>query len=304
MYKGREKKHHIGLRELKFFYIIGWILKECILRWRSPAVLSRLNPGLPNGGKCALPKSYTYKYFLKNNPLAKKHFSKSIKIPYNTTWVEAKKLMKPLGREVVLKPDRGMRSIGVFITTDDDKRERILESRGRNDYLAQEYIKYTYELGVFYYKYPTWEKGKIMGIAERNIEDIADPRKSDQYTNRVDLITPKVTDIFNKIIGDKEIYFCRFDLKVEDLNEFKKGKGFKILEANAGPDAVALHALDKNYDWKKQLKLYSEEYMHAFYIAELNKNKPQTRLCKYFLFVMQDEIPLQILKWRMRKIKR
>jgi hypothetical protein len=297
------KKQIIGIREFKFFYIIGWIIKYCITHWTNPSVLSRINPGLPNGGKCTLPKSYTYKYFTKDNPIAKKYFVKCLSIPGSKSWKQARDILKELGnKRIVLKPDKGIRSIGIMITSSDYERKQLLESRGKIDYVAQEHIPHKHELGVFYYKYPTWNKGKIMGIAERAFEGIADPHIKEQYKNRADLITPKVREIFNKIVWDTEVCFCRFDVRAENLEDFKNGEGFKILEANAGPDAVALHALDKNYPWKKQLKLYSEEYVHAFKIAKLNRHRPRTNLLKYFWFMIKDEIPLRLLKWRTRKI--
>jgi hypothetical protein len=297
----KKSQKRLKIRGFRFFYIIGWIINYCITHWTNPAVLSRLNPRIINGGKCTLPKSDTYEYFTQNNSLAKKYFVAYTKIPKDSPWNKTKELLiKFDNKKIILKPDIGLRSIGVMATDNEDKIKALLEV-GKVDYIIQEYINYKYELGVFYYKYPTWKKGKIMGIAQRDFEDIVDPHNVDQYTTREDLITPQVLTIFNKIAGDKEIYFCRFDVRAKSLEDFKKGQ-FKILEANVGPDAVALHALDKNYSWKKQLKLYSEEYVHAFNIAELNKNAPKTNFMKYLFFIIQDDIKLRLLKWRVRKI--
>jgi len=294
----------IGIRVIKFFYIIGWIIKYSIKHKINPAILSRLNPELPNGGKCTLSKSYIYEYFTQNNSTAKKYFAEYIRIPKDTSWNKTKILIKKFdNKKIVLKPDKGIRSTGVMATNSENKIRQLLDA-AKTDYLIQEYIDYKYELGVFYYKYPTWKNGKILGIAERTFEEIVDPHDTEQYTNRSDLITPYVTEVFNKIVGNKKIYFCRFDVRAKNLEEFKKGQ-FKILEANAGPDAVALHALDKTYTRKKQLKLYSEEYVHAFNIAntvEIHKNKPKANLIKYFWFMIKDDLPLRLLNYRTRKI--
>jgi len=299
------KKSRVNIRAFKFFYIIGWIIKYCVTHWTNFAVLSRMNSGIPNGGKSTLPKSYTYEYFTNKNPVAKKHFVEYVKIPRmsaNKTKHLITTLLKQAGNnKMVFKPDRGIRSIGVVATNNGDEIETLLNA-AKTDYIAQRYIDYTYELGVFYYKYPTWKKGKIMGIAERTFDEIADPSKKEQYTNRDELITPQLLNEFNKIVSDREVCFCRFDVRAKSLEDFKRGKNFWILEANAGPDAVALHALDKNYPWKKQLRLYSESYRHAFNIAELNKNKPRTGLIKYFYYMISDVMPLFFLRLRVRKI--
>lgn len=302
-------KYPIGAREFRFFYMIGWILAYWIRHGINPAILSRLNTGLENGGSCTSAKSEIYRYFTKGNPTARKHFATCINIPHDTSWENARESLKTFkDKKIVLKPDNGSRSIGVRTMSTDIGKKSLLKARGKTDYIAQEYISYKHELGIFYYKYPTWKHGKILGIADRKFDNIVDPKNKDQYTDRSDLITPQVTETFNKIVGNKEIYYCRFDIKAKDLEQFKKGRGFKIIEVNAGPDAVSLHALDSRYGVKKKLQMSTEDLKHAFNISRYNAkrrygNKASMGLIRYILFMVRNEPSLQCLRFRVRNIK-
>lgn len=341
---------HVILRQLKFFIILGWIVKYSITHWTNPAVVSRLNPGLLRDNRGQSSKTQTYNYVIKNNSLAKKYFPKYIKLLAKTSWPESKKLIAKLGtKSIVMKPDKGVRSIGVFVTTKESERNALLKARRNINYVAQEYIPYQHELGIFYYRYPNWKTGKIFGIAEKKFNTIIGDGKSslqlllkqiktdksshiqlihkystlkyipkngeiikivstanhiigEQYYSRPDLITSKVKKIFNKILNNKEIYYCRFDIRAKDLDTFKKGQDFKILEINIGANAMALHAFDPRYLKKEQWNICIEGYEHAFKIARMLTHRPKERLLPYVWFFIKDEIQLLFLKRRIRKI--
>jgi len=298
-----------GVRQFRFFYIIGWIIKYCITNKTNPAILSRLNIGLKNGGSSTYSKSEIYSYFTKDNPTAKKYFARCIKIPQGMPWKDVKSALKMFdGNKTLFKPDKGSRSIGVRAVSTDAEKRMLLEKRGKTDYIVQEFLPHKHELGLLYYRYPTWKKGKILGVADRKFEDIVNPKHKNQYIDRPDLITPQLTETFNRIVGNKDVYYCRFDIKAESLERFKNGEGFKIIESNTGPDAVSLHAFDSRYSIRKQLKIYSEDLTHAFKISEINakrrfKGKTEIGLIRYILFMVKEEIPLQFLRFRLRNIK-
>jgi len=342
----------IGFRELKFFIIIFWMIGYCIRHWINPAVLSRINPPLPSGGKSQSSKKYNYDYFTKDNIITKSYYAKCVAIPKEANFSEIKKILSIFDKNIiVLKPDKGARSIGVKVTTTDDERIQLLNVRKNNEYIAQEYIPYQHELGVYYYRYPNQNQGNILGIAEKKFDMIIGNGKSSlkqllknititkaiqtqllysyktlkyiphngekillantvdhsddgDYYNRPDLITPDVEKIFNKIIGNKEIYFCRFDIRAKDLYEFTKGKEFKILEINTGPNAVFLHAFDPRYTKRKQLQICFNEYKKAFKIAQMLKNTPRRKLIPYIWFTIEDEIPLFFLRHRIEKLEK
>ncbi len=54
------------------------------------------------------------------------------------------------------------------------------------------------------------------------------------FLNGEDAITPEMTAIFDRISKDiKEFYYGRFDVRFSDLEEFKHGRGFTLIEFNA-----------------------------------------------------------------------
>jgi hypothetical protein len=346
----------IGFKEIKFFIIIFWIVKYCIKNKINPTRLSKLNPGLYRGGNSHASKNTTYEYITLNNSCAKKYFAKQVYIPKKSTLSSFKNKFLQFennsNNPIVLKPDQGARSIGVIITKNDEERKSIFYARKNTAYIAQEYISYPYELGVYYYKYPNQDKGKILGIAEKKfriiigdgkkslkeltlemtlnesiltqlkhnypnlkyipkyrekitLAGIADHDAQGDYYDRPDLITQKVVEIFNNIIGNKKVYFCRFDIRANSIEEFAKGKLFKILELNCGPDAVLLHNYDPRYSIRKQLKKDFEGYKLAFNIANevnnIDKNNKEEKLFSYLWFLTKDEIPLFFLKHRIKR---
>lgn len=341
-----------GYRELKFFIILSWIIKYCITHHINPKAASRLNPGIPRGGKGLASKNYTNTYLTLKNPIAKKYLAKYTFIPANKSYSEMKDEFKKFkNKPVVLKPDQGARSIGVIITTTDSERMKLFNVRKNMNYIAQEYVDYQHELGVFYYRYPSWKKGKILGIAEKIFRIISGDGKNSlqellkdikltkaiqtqmefkfhslkyipssgekimltntvdhydegEYYDRSDLITPDVEKVFNKIIGDKKFYFCRFDIRAKNLKDFSKGKNFKILELNTGPNVVLLHSFDPRYTKKKQLQIYFKGFTHAFKIAEKSKSTEKENMISYLWFLMKDEIPLFFLKNRIKHINK
>ena len=54
------------------------------------------------------------------------------------------------------------------------------------------------------------------------------------FMNGEDAITPEMIAAFDRISKDiKEFYYGRFDVRFADLDEFKRGRGFTLLEFNA-----------------------------------------------------------------------
>lgn len=344
------KIRYFIFKELKYVLVLFWIIGYGIRHLQPIRSFSKINSDLPNGGKCTLPKSAVYDYFTKNNKYAKEKFVPLVKLPAGISWREARdKLEKINGEPVVFKPDRGIRSIGVRILNEDWEKQALLSNRGKVDYVAQKFVSFPHELGVFYIKYPGWNSGKIMGIAylefrkiigdgKKSIQQLLDganatpamkayvknrfknmmqvPKTGEEislvnvsghgseerYYNREDLITPEVTDSFNSLVGKNNFRFGRFDVRAENLEEFKKGK-FVVLEANSGPDAIALHALDPEFSASKKLKIFIQEYRHAFAIAKKINEKIKIGGWAYFWFFVGDQIMLSKLKRRLKSKK-
>ena len=71
--------------------------------------------------------------------------------------------LKGLQFPVVAKPDIGMRGMLVQkIHTENELENYIVNTKV--DFLVQEFVPYENEIGLFYYRYPGQEKGKISGI--------------------------------------------------------------------------------------------------------------------------------------------
>lgn len=75
-----------------------------------------------------------------------------------------------LGYPVVLKPDAGQRGSGVVIARSDEQLTRYLDT-AEFDVLIQEYVP-GHELGVFYYRLPSEDKGRIYSITDKRMPHV------------------------------------------------------------------------------------------------------------------------------------
>ena len=75
---------------------------------------------------------------------------------------------KGLSYPVMAKPDIGQRGLSVRLLADECQLI-LYASRGRVDFLLQEYINYPLEVGIFYYRMPGEEKGHISGIVGKEM---------------------------------------------------------------------------------------------------------------------------------------
>ncbi len=65
------------------------------------------------------------------------------------------------------------------------------------------------------------------------------------FRNGNALITPEMTSAFDRIAADmEEFHFGRFDVRVNDIEELRQGRGFTILEIN-GAGSEATHVWDR-----------------------------------------------------------
>ena len=78
--------------------------------------------------------------------------------------------MENLRYPIVLKPDEGYRGLGVKIVHSRSEAERYL-GKGRYDVIAQEYIG-GYEYGIFYYRFPDEDKGRIFSITAKRFPTV------------------------------------------------------------------------------------------------------------------------------------
>lgn len=67
---------------------------------------------------------------------------------------------------LIAKPDIGLKSLLVKKLENENDLEEYVEN-SKLDFLIQDYVPYENEVGIFYYRYPTQEKGIITGIVKK-----------------------------------------------------------------------------------------------------------------------------------------
>ncbi len=163
---------------------VAWLA----IRHRSLSVLTAVNPGIPAGGfigesKQQIVESLGDSEFVVRSRLLSASQPLELRLAELREFLEAHALDYP----IVLKPDAGQRGSGVAVVRDSAEAREYLGSI-RVDCVVQEYAPGD-EYGVFYYRYPDAERGRIFSITRkvfptvrgdgaRTLEDLilADPR--------------------------------------------------------------------------------------------------------------------------------
>lgn len=91
--------------------------------------------------------------------------------------------------------------------------------------------------------------------------------KGAKFLNGNNLIDEDLRKVFDGIsLQLKGIYFCRYDLKCQSMEELKKGKNFKILEIN-GVAAEPAHIYDPNYSVRQAYKDLFQQWQTIYDIS-------------------------------------
>jgi pimeloyl-ACP methyl ester carboxylesterase/membrane protein DedA with SNARE-associated domain len=139
------------------------------IRFRSPTLFTAANPAMPAGGFVGESKNDILEALAGGGaPVAR-----FLKIP--RSWDrerrvrEAERFMSEAGLElpVVIKPDVGQRGEGVVVARDTNVLGRALRDVAC-DVLIQEHVSGP-ELGVFYYRYPGRDHGRIFSITDKRL---------------------------------------------------------------------------------------------------------------------------------------
>lgn len=117
------------------------------------------NPTIKNGGFIMESKKQIY------NLIPQQYYPKTALIAEGTPFTEVQKKVQEIGFQfpLIAKPDIGLRGSAV------KKVDRLAEleaynAKGNFDYLVQDLIPFSNEIGVFYVRYPHEKSGKITGI--------------------------------------------------------------------------------------------------------------------------------------------
>jgi len=154
-----------------FWTIPAWIYFS--LRSRSFFFFSASNPSIENGGLIGESKKNIHNILPKEYYPATVHFSSATPGDKVVDEIKSAGLKFPL----IGKPDIGGKGRAVkLLHTDQDifhyAKHALL------DFHIQEYIDYPLEAGIFYYRYPDEEKGRISGIVSKHFLSVTGDGKT------------------------------------------------------------------------------------------------------------------------------
>jgi membrane protein DedA with SNARE-associated domain len=140
----------------------GWLS----LKHRSLSIFTAVNPAVPAGGFIGESKSQILDGLANPDFVARTRHLPARDDPA-TRVRDALEFMRDQGLSypVVLKPDAGQRGSGVAVVRSDDELEAYLRTI-RVDAVLQEHCE-GLEFGVFYYRYPDEECGRIFALTEK-----------------------------------------------------------------------------------------------------------------------------------------
>ncbi|QQS47795.1 MAG: alpha/beta fold hydrolase [Acidobacteriota bacterium] len=142
---------------------IGWLM----LRYRSLTVFTASNPAIPGSGFIGESKAQILEGLRGAGDWLPKWMLLEKRLPLSECEAAARSFMAGHGISypIVLKPDAGQRGSGVAIIRSDEDLSRYIATADF-DILIQEYISGD-EYGIFYYRYPDEDSGRILAVTEK-----------------------------------------------------------------------------------------------------------------------------------------
>ncbi len=144
------------------------------LKARSIFYFNAANPGMKNGGMAMISKKEIYEMIPDQN------IPKTVFIPKNESSDIALEriLASDIGFPFIAKPNIGMKSFGVEKIQDKEAFQEYV-AWSPSDFLVQELIPFTKEVGIFYVRKPEEEIGKITGIVSKEfLKVVGDGQRS------------------------------------------------------------------------------------------------------------------------------
>lgn len=142
-----------------------WLYLSC--RAKSLFFFHQANPALPFGGMAMDSKALIY------NIIPEKHIPKTLFFRKKSApetvinQIQKKEITFPL----IIKPDIGLKGLGVEILDNKNDLQQYLLTCDY-DFIIQEKIEFTNEIGVFYHRFPHHKKGKITGVVKKNFLNV------------------------------------------------------------------------------------------------------------------------------------
>lgn len=179
------------------------------LRARSFFFFSAANPGIKNGGMAMEPKHEIYAIQPPEISPKTLYFAPEAEQEEISEAIHSAGLSFPL----IAKPDIGMKGLAVAKVNSIEELESY-RRKAKFDFLIQELITYPKEVGVFYYRYPGSDKGKISGIVQKEFLTITGDGRSTitqiierepRYMLQMDALSEQYGDQMNSIPACGEI---------------------------------------------------------------------------------------------------
>ncbi len=145
------------------------------LKHRGLIVFTCANPGIPEGGFIGESKIAILRG-LAASPASQPFIARAglieAALPHGARLDAARRFMNEHGLSlpVVLKPDAGQRGAGVCVVKTEDVLDDYLR-RATGDTIIQEHAG-GFEFGVFYYRYPGEERGRIFAITDKRFPSV------------------------------------------------------------------------------------------------------------------------------------
>jgi membrane protein DedA with SNARE-associated domain len=251
------------------------------LRYRGWALPTAANPGIFSGGIVGESKLLTLAELQRSSP----EFTARAWLLPSTTESRFEKLEKLRARHAIdypfiLKPDVGQRGAGVKL---------IRQAAQSRDYfsnvdaalLLQEYAPGPHEAGVFYYRFPDQERGRIFGITEKIFPEIAgDGVRTVEQLIRADPRARMLASKYLKRFAQRrdEILACGERLRLVEAGNhaqgciFRDGMHLRTAQLEDRIDEIS-RKLDGFFIGRFDIRFESAEDLRAgrnFKIIELN----------------------------------
>jgi hypothetical protein len=168
----KPKKRFLGLKRT-FIRLFNWeywsffaVYSPILFYWfwlclrsRSFFFFSSANPLIENGGFACESKKRIY------DQIPQQFYPRTLLFRAGATLGDVQKVMRdtPIDFPVIAKPDVGARGIQVKLIHDEAELASYVQQI-RVDFLVQDYIPFDNEVGLFYYRFPGENEGRLSGI--------------------------------------------------------------------------------------------------------------------------------------------
>jgi len=138
------------------------------IKYRSFSLPTLANPGMHTGGLIGESKFETLADLARVRPelVAQTHLVRFDSAEQQSAQISRLRKQHSLDYPLVFKPDVGQRGYGFKVVRSDAEAKSYVERFSR-DVLIQKYAPGPYEAGIFYYRLPQEDKGKIFAITEK-----------------------------------------------------------------------------------------------------------------------------------------